>query len=315
MIEKHKINQWRNLGYLIESNIIDNKLVNDCNKYMNDLYENDILSVKDFGSEGKLEFPSNTILDKIMINEEIINIVKILLQTDDILLVQADAWGKKGHDNYNKDSNNDQRMHMDYGNNSFLHPSEWNNPECVGLIIYLSDIKETGGYTALVPKIKETEYLYEFPYKNMPGISDNKFYNNKKSAEEYFKKKDKDIYDFRNELYKNEIKPEPDIGDILFYRLDLWHRGTPVKKGKIRFVVNLLWKKKECFWINCWNSGWTKKMYYGEIEKLFTEMSPLQRSILGVPKAGDKYWNLDTINLLKMRYPEIDINPYLKELK
>ena len=105
------------------------------------------------------------------------------------------------------------------------------------------------------------------------------------------------------------------MGDILFYRLDLWHRGTPVKKGEVRFVVNLLWKKKECFWINCWNPGWTKKMYYGYLEDLFTNMSPLQRSVLGVPLPGDSYWDIDKINLLKIRYPGINIEPYLIKLK
>ena len=72
--------------------------------------------------------------------------------------------------------------------------------------------------------------------------------------------------------------------------------------------------KKECFWINCWNPGWTKKMYYGSLEKLFSNMTPIQRSILGVPLPGDKYWNIKKINILKMRYPNIDIEPYINGL-
>ena len=58
----------------------------------------------------------------------------------------------------------------------------------------------------------------------------------------------------------------------------------------MRNVVNLLFKKKECYWINTWNSGFTKKMYYGVIENFFIQMTPEQRSILGIPKPGDKYW-------------------------
>ena len=104
------------------------------------------------------------------------------------------------------------------------------------------------------------------------------------------------------------------MGDILFYRLDLWHRGTPVNKGEIRFVINLLWKKKECFWINCWNAGWSRKMYDGHVERLFTRMTPLQRYVLGIPLPGDNYWDITKINLLKIRYPDIDIEPYLAEL-
>lgn len=308
------IDNWGKKGFCIVKDLLNKNLILDSNLYMNKMYKNKDLSVKDFGSDGKLEFPSNTLIDKIVVDENIINCVKKMLNTDNILLVQADAWGKEGKDDYSNYSNNNQRMHMDYGNNSFLHPSNWDEPECVAMIVYLSDIKKTGGGTALVPKNNNTNKLYNFPYKNMPGICNYPFYNDKDSAEEYFLNKDKDIYNFRKDLYENEIITEADTGDILFYRLDVWHRGTPVKKGQVRFVINLLWKKKECHWINCWNPGWTKKMYYGYLEHFFTSMSPLQRSVLGVPLPGDKYWNIEKINLLKMRYPKIDIEPYLIHL-
>ena len=78
--------------------------------------------------------------------------------------------------------------------------------------------------------------------------------------------------------------------------------------------MNLLWKKKECYWINTWNPGWTKKMYYGQLEKMFEEMSPLQRSLFGVPIPGDKYWTFENIQLLRQRYLNIDVNPYLSKL-
>ena len=103
-------------------------------------------------------------------------------------------------------------------------------------------------------------------------------------------------------------------GDILFYRLDLWHRGTPVKKNKVRYVMNLLWKKNKCYWINIWNPGWTRKMYYGYLEKLLSNMTIKQRNILGFPPVGDKYWTLKKLFYLTKRYPEIEIDPYLSKL-
>jgi ectoine hydroxylase-related dioxygenase (phytanoyl-CoA dioxygenase family) len=313
-MDEKKINQWKQKGFCICDNIIDNDLIKDSNIFLTDMYQNGELSVKDFGSEGKLEFPSNTIIDNIMINEKIIESVQKILDTNEILLVQADAWGKNGKEDYSDFSNNNQRMHMDYGNNSFLHPPEWEKPECVAMIIYLSDTKKTGGGTALVPRMDGNDKLYSVPYKNMPGIASYPFYNDKSRSENYFKENDTDVYHFRKELYNREIVTQPKLGDILFYRLDLWHRGTPVNKGEIRFVVNLLWKKKECFWINCWNPGWTKKMYYGSLEKKFSDMTPIQRSVLGVPLPGDRYWDIKKINLLKMRYPNIDVKPYINGL-
>lgn len=308
------IQKWKNEGYFVAQNIINHDLILKSHKLMNDMYNNGNLSIKDFGSQGKLEFPSNTILDKIMLNQNIIHIVQKLLNNNDILLAQADAWGKKGNDDNSEQSNNNQRMHMDYGNNSFLHPSPWNDPECVAMIIYLSDVNDTCGGTSIVPRKDTNDELYQIPYKNMPGIANNPFFNDKNNAETYFKSNNKEIYEFRQKLYENEIILKPNMGDILFYRLDSWHRGTPVKNNKVRFVINLLWKKKECTWINCWNPGWTKNMYYGYLEELITNMTPLQRSVLGIPKPGHKYWDMHKIYFLKIRYPNINIKPYIDNL-
>ena len=55
------------------------------------------------------------------------------------------------------------------------------------------------------------------------------------------------------------------------------------------------------------------RLFY-KLEKMFEEMSPLQRSLFGVPLPGDKYWNLENIKLLKYRYLNIDVKPYLSKL-
>jgi ectoine hydroxylase-related dioxygenase (phytanoyl-CoA dioxygenase family) len=310
-ITQNEINQWKDEGYVVMNNVINNEIILNAKNHIENLYNQGELNIKDFGSEGKLEFPSNTIFDKISLDENIISIVRQLLNTDEILLMQSDAWGKKGSNNYQESSNNDQRMHMDYGNNTFLYPSNWENPEAVSLIIYLSDIKETLGGTSCVPRQGNNDELYQEPYINMPGINGLPFYNDKETAEKYFEKNNKDIYNFRQKLYQREKILKPAIGDILFYRLDLWHRGTPVKKGKTRFVINLVYKKKECFWLNIWNPGWTKKMYYGYMEDFITNLSPDQRTLLGFPKATDKFWTQEKIEQLTIRYPKIDIKPYL----
>ena len=126
------------------------------------------------------------------------------------------------------------------------------------------------------------------------------------------KQKDPKVGKFRNRLYQHEIVLQPKNRDILFYRLDVWHRGTPVKIGKIRNVMNLVWKKRNCYWISQWNPGFIKKMYYGILEKMITEMTPLQRSVLGFPLPGDKYWTPKNIKHLRYRYPKIDIGPYIQ---
>lgn len=309
-----EINNWKEKGYTVIKNLFHKKTIGKCVSFLNNKFNNINNTNNDFGSNGELEFPSGEIIDKITINEKLIQIVQKLLDSENILLVQSDTWSKSGEINNNSQSNKDQRMHMDYGNNTFLHPSPWNTPEAVAAIVYFSDTTETHGGTAIVPKKDKHDELYQFPYINMPGQNKYPFFNNKKFAEEYFKKNHIEIYNFRQKLYNREIIPEYLTGDVLFYRLDVWHRGTPVRPNKIRNVMNLLWKKKECYWINTWNPGWTKKMYYSQLEKMFEEMSPLQRSLFGVPLPGDKYWTLENIQLLKYRYLNIDVKPYLSKL-
>ena len=313
MLNLSEINQWKENGYCLIKNLIDINLMNNCIKFVNNRFYDEKTASKDFGSNGEFDFPSGKIIDYLTINENIIKCIKQLLSNENILLIQSDAWGKAGSINKGKYNNQDQRMHMDYGNNTFLHTSEWNNPEAVGMIIYFSDTNITGGQTAIVPK-KNNEDLYKPPYIRMPGYNKYLFYNDKNTTEEYFKKTDINIYNFRNKLYENEILVNAELGDILFYRLDVWHRGTPVKFGKVRNVMNLLWKKRDCFWINNWNQGWTRKMYYGFIEKFFIELNPEQRSVLGVPEPGHKYWNKKNIQFLNDRYPGIDLEPYLSKL-
>ena len=309
MLNNVEIKQWKDEGYLIKSNIIDNELKDKVSDFL-ESKECQHYYTNDFGSRGhKLEFPTGYIIDWISVNENIIICVKQLLNTDDILLIQSDAWKKENNNN----ENSDQRTHMDYGNNTFLHPSDWNDPETVALIVYFSDISETGGGTAVTPRSGEDDIIYKPPYINMPGYGPYDFYNDKKQAEEYMSQFD-NVKDFRKLIYDREIITNPKKGDILFYRYDVWHRGTSVIPGKSRYVMNLLFKKKECYWINCWNPGFTKWMYYGFVEKLITEMSPEQRSVIGIPKPGDKYWNETKIQNLKARYPNINVSPYLENL-
>ena len=310
--------EWNNKGYTIVRGALDYTLIKECKKCIESKYNFNTPPQADFGSiNGEFEFPSNTIFDKLTLNSNILNAVSYLLDTQDILLTQSDAWSKMGMRlgcGDHSQSNRDQRIHMDYGNHSFLHVSDWDKPEVVAIIIYLSDTELTGGGTAVVPKNSITSDLYEMPYINMPGQHNYLFNNDKETAEKYFLKNYPEVYKFRNKLYENEIVVNAKPGDILFYRLDLWHRGTPVKPNNIRHVVNLAFKKKECYWINNWNKSFTKGMYYGKIERLICSLTPRQCSVIGIPPVGDPIWNEERLKNIKARYPNFNIKPYLSKL-
>lgn len=202
----------------------------------------------------------------------------------------------------NAQSNQDQRIHCDYGNNSLLHPPSWDDPECVSMIIYLSDESVTGGGTAVVPRRGADDPSYKYPLIAMPGYGGLPFYNDKTSVEAFMKEKHPEYYEFRQDLYTREKRAKFSIGSVLLYRHDVWHRGTPLTPNAVRIVANIGFKKKDCDWVTCWNQGWARKMYYGCVENIIASSSLAQRSVLGFPLPGHKYWNEITIAACDARY-------------
>ena len=70
-------------------------------------------------------------------------------------------------------------------------------------------------FSLLVSKSFESKEIVDLCQKHLANL------NNKEDSESYFKKNDKEIYEFREKLYKRENILTPDIGDILFYWLDM----------------------------------------------------------------------------------------------
>ena len=101
-----------------------------------------------------LEFPTFVEpLDDLVLNEQLIDAAQRLLGTPDIRLSLALMWPKIGAASESAEAraDHDQRMHMDYGNNTLLHP-EWHQPDAVSAIVYHDSSHETGGGTRFVPR-------------------------------------------------------------------------------------------------------------------------------------------------------------------
>ena len=191
MLTNNEIQSWRKKGYVIAKNLLDPILIKQCCQFMNKKCDSIEKVSPGFGST-ELQFPTNEIIDQITLNQTLIDTVKTLLQTNDILLSQSDAWSKGGfaanRNTRSQHKNNNQRIHMDYGNHTFLHIHSWDKPDCVAAIVYLSDTTETGGGTAFVSRLGIDDEAYQTPYLKMPGQLDYTFSNDKDHAENYFKK-------------------------------------------------------------------------------------------------------------------------------
>ena len=73
----------------------------------------------------------------------------------------------------------------------------------------------------------------------------------------------------REECCKHEIRPEFKPGDVLFYRMDTWYRGTPVSDGQVRYVHNLTWKRADAEGICSWNPGLLASCIMALLKDLF----------------------------------------------
>jgi hypothetical protein len=273
----------------------------------------------DFGSPDKqFEFPTCVEpLDDLVLNEKLIAAVQQLLGTDDIRLLQADLWPKIGvaTDNHEAQANTDQRIHMDYGNNTVLHP-DWHSPEAVAAIIYYDDSDETAGGTAFVSRNGDADPAYQTPFVHMPGQAGKPFFNDRATVEDWFRINDPAAFELREKLYQREelVKFKP--GTILFYRHDIWHRGTPLIPGKLRRVHNLAWRRADARGWSIWNQGWARQSYYGNVESIIGRSSPLQRSLLDFPLPGDSYWTKSRLDNVAARFSAFgfDATPYREQL-
>lgn len=267
---------------------------------------------QDFGSSVGTFF-STPALNDITVNPLLLSIVRHLIGTHEILLSQSVAWAKYGHTSNGPSSNRDQRIHMDYGNHYWtVPPEDWSKPEAIAAIIYYSNTTETGGATAVVPRRGTQDKIYQWPFPHMPGICGAPFINQKEEAEEMMQKFSPASAKIRQECYDREVQEDFKPGDVLFYRMDTWHRGTPVLPGKVRHVHNLVWKRKDAQGIQQWNPGFTQSMYSGRLEKFIAGLDAEQLETLGFPARDSEKWaSVRFREAVENRYKGMDLQKYM----
>ena len=272
-----------------------------------------------FGSAQRFVFPAaSEATNRITLHPALHAAVAELLGVGvtDLRLTQSDLWPKYGRPPSGESYDNaDQRIHCDYPNHTLMHPPQWDQPEAVEIIIYLADIDDCEGATAVVPRQGRDDPAYPWPIVETPGVAGFDYINDRVSAERYLSDRAPEVAHFREEnLYAREAKTRYRFGDVLLYRHDTWHRGTPAKKRSLRLVHNLTFRKAPSEWIGVIHAGWAWSMYRPEklMERIIAEASVEQRAVLGFPVPGHPYWNRDTVGAVEARYAawNIDMTPY-----
>ena len=157
---------WREKGYALVDGLLPESLVKAAAEqiythFVGDV-EDECKQRKDFGG---LEYPTGlSALDDLILHPGLIKVAAKLLRTSDIRITQADAWGKYySLDSTSNSDNRDQRMHIDGWNHMLVAPCDWYAPASVAMIVYLSEVEECGGGTALVARKGKDDPVYQ-PY-------------------------------------------------------------------------------------------------------------------------------------------------------
>jgi len=313
--------QWAENGFCLVDSLLPIELLERVKQVASSFFpapgSDKAKSMTDFG--GGLSFPSTfDSVNEIPLHPNLLRAVGRLLHAEpcDIRLTQAEVWPKYGYSSTHPESNSDQRMHCDYPNHTLLVPPPWDTPEVVEMIIYLNDVEECDGATAVVPREGASDPAYQYPCCAMPGFGALEWKNNRAAAEEYLRSAAPDAALFREaNLYPREQYAKYKFGTVLLYRHDTWHRGTELKPGCLRIVVNLTYRKAQSEWISTLHQGWTWSMYRStlQLERLVALASVEQRCVLGFPPPGHAYFTPQTLRAVTLRYGPLgfDPSPYL----
>ena len=314
-----EILDWRTRGFTFVGGLLPDALIETLAGAAGDYYpaagSPESAAIADFGSAGAFTFPSQSPgLNEVTLHANLLQAVADLLGTHvtDLRLTQSDLWPKYGRDEkLGIQDNSDQRIHVDYPNHLLAHPAPWDRPEAVEMILYLSDAEVTGGGTAVVPREGSDDPAYRWPIVDMPGIGELDYVNDRESAEAYFAEQRPGLAGWRQSLYEREVRTNFRAGDIIFYRHDTWHRGTPLLPGTRRLAHNLTFRRAEAEWISTLHVGWAWKAYRKDkfMERLIAGATLDQRAVLGFPQPGSSYWCEETLSAVEARYGMFGFDP------
>jgi hypothetical protein len=323
-LHEEQIRSWRENGFALVDGLFALDLIElaraESMPFFPSPRSDESEAVTDYGSGGAMEFPTpSNAINEITLDPRLLGAVSQLLGVHvwDLRLTQSEPWAKYGRVNKagGRFDNQDQRMHVDYPNHTLTHPADWDRPEAVSILLYFDTVEQCGGATEFVPREGHGDLAYEGPLVRTPGLAGLEFVNDRGEAAAYLRDAAPDTAQWREEnLYARARAVHYQPGTVLFYRQDLWHRGTPLRPGAVRLIHNMTFRRKECDWISTVHQGWAWAMYRSSkvMVKLLAEGSVEQRCVLGFPEPGHSYWTRGTLDAVRARLGPwgLDMGPY-----
>jgi hypothetical protein len=226
------------------------------------------------------EFPfAGDALNHVSTHPELISFVERMLGTRDVLLSQAATWAKYA----GTGGDYEQALHLDYQGNTLVVPRDDGSYRQVNMILYYTDVGEELGPTYVVSQ----EHTRDFPLwpTHRPR---------KKNAD----------------LYRREEPVIAKAGDLLIFSMRTWHRASDITADfGLRLSHHFIWRGGAHPFQGF--HQWSRHGENPELQRFIERSTPRQREVLGFPKAGDPYWTKETAEAVKLRYPGMDVRPYV----
>ena len=224
---------------------------------------------------GVRPFPwSHLDLNLLTVLPELTTMAEQLLGSSDIGIYKAELWAK-----YAGAGDYDQRLHRDFGNHTLVVPRADGRWRQLTTLIYISDVDEGCGPTAIVPKPRTADVPL--------GIR----------LMEHGERADQEV-----------TVPGP-AGSLLIWSTDVFHRGTDLTGDRShRFAMLCDFKHNDMTWGG--KHAWPHHGNVPAMHEFLCALETRQRSLFGFPPPGHEYWNAQTLDDTQLRYPTMDLAPY-----
>lgn len=97
-------------------------------------------------------------------------------------------------------------------------------------------------------------------------------------------------------------------GSLLAYSMRTFHRGTPFRADAGRIGQFITYAPAAWKWLGI--TGWPTEAIRPEFRAWIEQASPAERTTLGFPPPGHRYWTEETLSGVAARYPGMDMAPY-----
>jgi hypothetical protein len=228
-------------------------------------------------------FPfSGWALNRLAFHPDLVDAVERYLGTTELHLYKIELWAK-----YAGATDYDQPHHRDFGNHSLVVPRTDGEGAQITTFVLLSDVTELDGPTKVVP-LRHSADIPMVPETTEAG------------------------WPFslpRGSFADVEVAVTGPAGSLFMYRTDVFHRGSDFgAPRRSRFALLADYQRRGATWAG--KMAWPNHAQGREWVDTMQRASERERDLFGFPRAGDPYWNAQTLTDVQRRYPGMDLAPY-----